>query len=109
MDCLFCQIINGKKPADIIYQNKKTVAFRDINPKASFHILIVPKKHIISVKEVSEGDRKILGELFLAARKIAEENNLESYKLVVNVGRDVGQTVDHLHIHLLSSDYKELP
>ncbi len=102
MSCLFCDIVNKEKPADIVYEDKEIIAFKDINPKAPVHILIVPKKHIPSVKEAEEEDKELLGKLFLVARKIAEERSLEGYKLAVNVGRKAGQLVDHLHVHLLS-------
>ncbi len=104
MSCLFCDIVNKEKPADIVFENENIVVFKDINPKASVHLLIVPKKHISSVKEVEKEDKELLGELFLTARKVAEEKKLEGYKLQVNVGRKAGQLVDHLHIHLLSGN-----
>ncbi len=107
MNCLFCDIVKKEKPADIVYKDKEIIAFKDINPKAPVHILIVPKKHISSVKEVKEEDKELLGSLFLVARKIAEEKGLEGYKLAVNVGRKAGQLVDHLHIHLLSGNFEE--
>jgi len=102
MDCIFCKIINKETPADIVYESEKVIVFKDINPKAPIHILIVPKKHITSVKEVEIEDKELLGELFLVAKKIARDKNLKGYKLIVNVGREAGQIVDHLHIHLLS-------
>ncbi len=101
-NCLFCKIINKETPADIVYENEKVIAFKDISPKAPIHILIVPKKHITSLKEVKIKDKELLGELFLVAKKIAWDKNLKGYKLIVNVGRKAGQIVDHLHIHLLS-------
>lgn len=103
-DCIFCKIINGEIPASKVFENERLVAFNDINPKARVHILIVPKKHIESVKHLEEIDKELVGEMFLAAQKIAKDNNLEGYKLVVNVGREGGQLVDHLHLHLLSAD-----
>lgn len=102
MDCLFCQIAKKEKQADVVYESEEIIVFKDINPKASFHVLVVPKKHIDSVKEAGEEDKDLLGNLFLTARKVAEENNLDSYNLKVNVGREAGQLVDHLHVHLLS-------
>ena len=104
MDCIFCKIIKGEIPSSKVFEDEKMVAFNDINPKARVHILIVPKKHIESVKQLEENDKELAGELFLVAKKIAEENNLQGYKLVVNVGREGGQLVDHLHVHLLSGD-----
>lgn len=103
MECLFCKIINGKIPSEKVFEDDKTIAFNDINPKARIHVLVVPKKHIESVKTLEETDKNLAGELILAAQKIAKEKNLEGYKLVINVGRQGGQLIDHLHIHLLSA------
>lgn len=105
MDCIFCKIINGEIPSEKVFASDEIIAFNDINPKAKEHILIVPKKHIESVKHLEESGAKIIGEMFLSAKKIAEEKNLAGYKLVINVGREGGQLVDHLHLHLLSPDY----
>jgi histidine triad (HIT) family protein len=105
-DCIFCKIINGEIPSSKVFEDEKLIAFNDINPKARVHILIVPKKHIESVKHLEENDKELVGEMFLAAQKLAKDNNLEGYKLIVNVGSQGGQLVDHLHIHLLSADYK---
>ena len=103
-DCIFCKIAKGEIPSAKVFENDKLVAFNDINPKAKTHILIVPKKHIESVKHLEEADKELIGELFLVAKKIAEEKNLQGCKLVINVGREGGQIVDHLHLHLLSGD-----
>ena len=102
MDCIFCQIINKEKTADFIYEDEIVIAVKDINPKAPFHLLIIPKKHITSIRELTEGDRQLIGDLILTAKKIAEQNNLTGYKLLFNVGRRGGQIVDHIHLHLLS-------
>lgn len=100
--CIFCKIAAKKKTADIVYENDKVVGFRDINPKAPVHILIVPKKHIPSIKDAGEGDRDMLGEILLTAKIIAKEQKIdEGYKLVFNAGRKGGQVIDHLHLHLL--------
>jgi len=99
-DCIFCKIANKLAPTEILYEDEKIVAFKDINPLAPVHILIIPKKHIPSVDHVELEDKALLGELILAARKIAKEKGLEGYKLQINVGRSAGQLVDHLHIHL---------
>lgn len=104
MDCIFCKIVNGEIPSEKVFENENVFAFLDINPKAKVHVLIVPKKHIESIKHLEEPDKILAGELFLAAKKIAKEKNLEGYKLVINVGREGGQLVDHLHLHLLSGD-----
>lgn len=104
-DCIFCKISNGEIPSVKVFENDKIIAFNDIKPKAKVHILIVPKKHIESVKYLEESDKELGGELILAGKKIGEEKNLEGYKLLFNVGREGGQLVDHLHLHLLSGDF----
>jgi len=103
MDCLFCSIIKKESPADMMHEDEKLVAFRDINPKAPVHILIVPKKHIPSINEISEDDSNLLGQLIYRAKHLAEEKGIaeSGYKLVFNCGRDAGQIVDHIHLHLL--------
>jgi len=110
-DCLFCKIINKKVPADIIYEDDKFIGFKDINPKASLHLLIVPKKHIPSIDHLELQDKELIGELFLTAQKIARAKGVAKtgYKLVFNVGRGGGQVIDHLHLHLLAGwkDEKE--
>ena len=102
MDCIFCKIINKEKESDIIYEDDKIIVIKDINPKALVHLLIIPKKHIPSVKEVEIEDKALMGEIILAAQKIAREKNLKGYRLSINVGREAGQIVDHLHMHLMS-------
>ena len=102
MECLFCKIIKKEVSADIIYEDEKFTAFKDINPKAPFHILIVPKKHIPSINHIKIEDKALMGELILFAQKIARENSLKGYKLLINVGREGGQIIDHLHLHLMS-------
>ena len=99
MDCIFCKIANKEIPKDFVLENEKLMAFDDIHPKAPIHILIMPKAHIASVKELDSGN--LAGELVLTAKKLAQDKNLDGYKLVFNVGRTGGQEVDHLHLHLL--------
>lgn len=102
MDCIFCKIANKLTETEIVYEDDKIIAFNDIKPLAPIHILIIPKKHIPSVDHVEIDDKTLMGELILAAQKIAREKNLSSYKLQINVGRPAGQIVDHLHLHLQS-------
>lgn len=103
-DCLFCDIIAGTRPSTRVYETEAVFAFRDINPVAPTHILIVPKKHIARVADLAETDASVMGELLLAARKIAEmEGVTEGFRLVVNNGTSVGQSVFHLHLHLLAN------
>ncbi len=105
MSCIFCKIINKEKPSDFVYENEKVIVIKDINPKAPIHLLIIPKKHIHSVNHFEEGDKELIGEMILCAKKIAKEKNLAEYKLLINVGRKAGQMVDHIHIHLLSGNF----
>jgi len=102
-DCLFCKIVNKEAPAEIVYEDKKVVTFKDIYPKAPLHLLVVPKKHIPSVDHLESADKELIGDLFLVAQKIAREQGVAKtgYKLVFNVGKGAGQIIDHLHLHLL--------
>lgn len=102
MACLFCRIINKQAPADIVYEDDDFVAFKDIRPKAPTHLLLVPKKHIDSVAHLQAQDKDLMGGLLLFAQKIARENKLTGYKLLINVGRDGGQIIDHIHLHLMA-------
>jgi histidine triad (HIT) family protein len=102
MDCLFCRIIRGEIPAKKVYEDKETFAFEDIDPQAPTHVLIIPKKHVVDLKEAKAEDAEIIGKLNLAAAKIARERNIENgYRTVFNVGPGAGQSVFHLHLHLL--------
>jgi histidine triad (HIT) family protein len=103
-DCIFCKIANGQISSAKVFENENLVAFNDIEPKAKVHVLVVPKKHIESIKHFEENDGGLLTEMVLTAKKIAEDNNLAGYKLVINVGKEGGQTINHLHLHLLSGD-----
>ncbi len=103
-ECIFCKIIKGEIPSEKVFEGNNIIAFNDINPKAKVHILIVPKKHIESIKHLEEADKNLMGEIIFTAKKIAGEKGLAGYKLVFNVGREGGQLVDHLHLHLLSGD-----
>ena len=102
-DCIFCQIIQGEKPGDFVFQDDSVVAFKDQNPQAPVHILILPKKHIRSINDLSEEDRPVISDMFLRAKEIAAEMGISQtgYKLVFNVERVGGQYVFHLHLHLI--------
>ena len=102
-DCLFCGIIGGKIRGDIVYQDETTVAFKDVNPKAPVHILIVPRKHIGALLDLKSGDESIIGNVFRVAVNLAEQEGIakNGFRVVVNCGADAGQTVFHLHYHLL--------
>ena len=103
MPCLFCKIINKEIPADIVYEDDKFLIFKDVNPKAPLHLLIIPKKHIPSLDHLKIQDKGLIGELFLTAQNIAREKGVSKtgYKLLFNVGKGGGQVIDHLHLHLL--------
>ena len=103
-DCVFCQIADKKINSDMIYENDDLVAFHDINPQAPSHILIVPRKHITHLSAVEDEDIPLLGEMLVLARKIARENHFgeRGYRIALNEGKDGGQTIFHLHMHLLA-------
>ena len=103
MDCIFCRIISSEIESDILYQDEQAVAFRDVNPKAPVHMLVVPRKHIESVAELTEDEAPISGYLVAVANRLAREAGIseKGYRLVVNCGPDGGQLVPHLHLHLL--------
>ena len=101
-NCLFCKIINGEIPTNKVYEDDEILAFKDINPKAPVHILVIPKKHISSAKEIKEEDEALIGKMFTVINKIAKEFDLEDgYRVVNKCGEDGGQEVMHLHFHLL--------
>lgn len=102
-DCLFCKIIKKEIPSTMVYEDEKVFAFKDINPVAPIHVLIIPKQHISSLMEVDETNAEVIGHIHLVAKKIAEELGLseKGCRLVNNCGKDGGQTVGHIHFHLL--------
>jgi histidine triad (HIT) family protein len=102
MDCLFCKIASGAIPVERLYEDERVLAFPDINPQAPTHVLVIPKQHIASHADAAAGDTDLLGHLLWAAGEVARAKNLgRGYRLVINTGPDGGQTVDHLHLHLL--------
>lgn len=102
-ECLFCRIARGEQPADMVYQDEQLVAFKDIQPHAPVHILLVPRKHIRSINDLAEEDRSLAAELLFRARRIAEEQGIHEsgYRLMFNVERGGGQYIFHLHLHLM--------
>ncbi|HET7570823.1 MAG TPA: histidine triad nucleotide-binding protein [Gammaproteobacteria bacterium] len=102
-DCLFCKIIAGELPGDIVFQNDDVVAFRDINPQAPTHLLIVPRRHIPTLNELTEADAGLIGRLNLAATELAAREGIadDGYRIVMNCNEGAGQTVWHIHMHLL--------
>ena len=101
--CLFCRIINRKIPADIVTEEDELLAFRDINPQAPVHLLIIPTQHIPRLSDITEANAHLLSKALLLANRLAHENNLfeNGYRIVINNGREAGQSVFHLHLHLL--------
>jgi len=102
MDCLFCRIIRGEIPSKKVYEDSETFVFEDINAQAPTHVLIIPKKHIVDIKQAKAEDAEIIGKMHLVAAKIARDREIENgYRTVFNVGPGAGQSVFHLHLHLL--------
>ena len=107
-DCLFCKIIKGEIPSQKVYEDDEILAFKDINPAAPIHILVIPKKHINSLADMKDGDEQIISKIYKKINEIAEEQGFKEngYRVIVNCGKDGGQEVMHLHFHLLAG--KEL-
>jgi histidine triad (HIT) family protein len=101
-DCIFCKISAKEIPSDTVYEDDKVVIFRDIEPKAPTHLLIIPKQHIESVITINEETKDIPGMMILKAKHFAEEKGIPGYKLTFHVGREGGQIVDHIHLHLMA-------
>jgi len=109
-NCLFCRILRGEIPAKKVYEDDHVFAFEDINPKAPTHVLVIPKKHFAGLKEAQADDADVIGRCHLAAAQIARERNIEQgYRTVINVGPGAGQSVFHLHVHLLGGRQLEWP
>jgi histidine triad (HIT) family protein len=103
MDCIFCQIAAGKIPSDIVHQDKEIIAFRDINPQAPRHLIIIPRKHIPSLTQLSPADLNLIGKMVAVANQLAKEEGVaeKGYRLAINCGEEGGQAVPHLHLHLI--------
>ena len=103
MACIFCEIVEKKRPAKLIYEDEFAVAFEDINPQAPVHALVVPKKHIPTSLDIDEGDKALIGHLFRIANRIAEDKGVagRGFRLVMNCNEESGQTVYHIHLHIL--------
>ncbi len=102
-DCLFCRIVAGEITADVVYRDERSLAFRDINPQAPVHLLVIPHEHMESLDEATQRDEAILGHLLRVAARVANEQELSEsgYRTVINTGRGAGQSVFHLHVHVL--------
>ncbi len=103
-ECVFCRISRGEIPATVVHEDEDLLVFEDLNPQAPTHLLIIPRAHVASVDDLHDGERDLVGGLILAARDVARSQGVaeDGYRLVANTGRDGGQTVDHLHVHLLA-------
>lgn len=106
MDCIFCKIANKEIPSDIVFENQKVIAFRDINPVAPVHILVIPKTHVESVQALEGEDYNLLAEIFKAIKEIAVKEGIDKsgYRVISNSGKDGGQEVFHLHFHILGGE-----
>lgn len=106
-NCVFCDIINEGADRNFLYEDERVVAFRDINPQAPFHILVIPRQHFISIKEVYR--EELIGHLFTVGNRLAEKFGVDSYRYVINTGSEAGQSVFHLHLHLLGGRHLGWP
>lgn len=111
MDCLFCKIINQSIPADIVWEDDKVLAFRDVNPQAPTHILVIPRKHIATINDIEPSDHTLIGQLFGTARQLAAQEGLsdDGYRLIMNCNEQGGQTVFHIHLHLMGGRHFSWP
>jgi len=111
MSCLFCKIVRREIPASIVYEDDRVLAFNDINPQAPTHVLVIPKRHIDTLNDLTPDDDQIVGELSRRAAAIAAERGIAAsgYRVVFNTNRDAGQTVSHIHLHLLGGRSMEWP
>ena len=103
-DCVFCKIINGEIPSEKVYEDDKVLAFKDINPAAPIHVLVIPKEHVQNVLEINHENKEMISDIFLAINKIAKQLGIEDdgFRIINNCGKDAGQEVMHLHFHLLA-------
>lgn len=110
-NCIFCQIIAGKSPSQMLYQDEQVSAFRDIHPAAPTHILLAPNRHIASVNDLTAEDEPLIGHLFTVARQLARQEGIDQsgYRLIVNTGAHGGQTIFHLHVHLIGGQRMRFP
>ena len=110
-DCIFCKIAAGHIPANVIYQNEHVLAFRDLNPQAPTHILVIPKKHIATTNDIAEVDATLIGHMYLAAKQVAKDEGIadSGYRTVMNCNRGAGQTVFHIHLHVLGGRVMSWP
>lgn len=109
-DCIFCKMVSGDIEPDVVLETDEILAFRDIDPQAPTHVLVVPKRHIASINAVDEADRELVGKLYLAAQQVArQEGREEGFRTVMNCGEEAGQTVFHMHLHVLAGRRMQWP
>jgi len=110
-DCIFCKIAEGEIPAQMVFENEHVLAFRDVNPQAPTHVLVIPRRHISTLNDLQSSDAVLVGEMMLAATQIAAKENLaeNGYRVVMNCNHDGGQSVYHIHLHLLGGRYMKWP
>jgi histidine triad (HIT) family protein len=103
LNCIFCEVAARKKPAKILYEDERCLAFQDVNPKAPVHLLVIPRKHIVSLNDDLENDKELLGHLMTVAARMAKDRGIDGsgYRTVINTNAEAGQTVFHLHLHVL--------
>lgn len=101
MDCVFCKIASGEIPTDAIYEDENLIAFNDLDPQAPIHFLVIPKKHITSLSTLSDSDSQLIAEIMKIIRDLAKKYDLTGYRVVTNIGEEGGQSVPHLHFHVL--------
>ncbi len=110
-DCLFCKILEGDIPTHLVYQDDQVIAFNDINPQAPIHLLVIPRKHISTLNEITDADTPIVGHMVKIAQQLAQANNLDEkgYRMVMNCNEHGGQTIFHIHLHLLGGRQLQWP
>ncbi len=110
-DCLFCKIRDGEIPSNIIYEDENVLAFEDVNPQAPLHVLVIPRRHIATANDLQAQDAPLIGQLFLAAKKIVQDRGLaeDGYRMVMNCNEQAGQTVFHIHLHVLAGRIMHWP
>ncbi len=111
MDCIFCNIAEGKMPADLLYENEDVVAFRDISPQAPHHIIIIPRQHIATINDINDEHNSVIASMYRAVRSITQDLGVQEngYRTVMNCNGDGGQTVFHIHLHLLAGRQMNWP
>jgi histidine triad (HIT) family protein len=110
-NCIFCKIASGEIPADVVYEDEHVVGFRDLNPQAPTHVLVVPRQHIATLNDLTEGDADVVARMYLAAKLVAAADGIaeRGYRTVFNCNADAGQSVFHLHLHVLGGRVMEWP